>query len=283
MLRTFLLASCALLAITSFTFAGEKNFHDQDLKGRDFSQGSLNNADFSEAIIKNCKFSGASLKKANFKGADITGVWFTDADLTGADLREVKGSPLCSHSHFDNANLEGMELKANDCTFKNANLKDCKISGYIYNNDFSGANLCGANMRAMVVNTDSNRWKGVTYDDDTAWPDGFDPKAVGAVMAKADDAKPAASTDSAKSTTVSAPQAGGSLAGKYVGETNKETSCTLNADGTFVFHEGGKDMTGTYKADGDTVSLVIGDQTVPVKVSGNALLSPANGEKLIKQ
>jgi hypothetical protein len=194
MLRSFIAASrvslLTLLLIASSAFAAPKDFHDQDLKEKIFSGGTLNGADFSDAILKNAKFEGASLKRANFKGADLTGVWLTEADLTEADLTDVKGIPLCIHSHFDHAKMQRFDLKTNDCTFKGADLREAKISGYTYNCDFSGADLRGANLRAMAVppkGQSENRWKGALYDDDTAWPDGFDPVAEGAVLSKAKD------------------------------------------------------------------------------------------------
>ncbi|HSI15311.1 MAG TPA: pentapeptide repeat-containing protein [Chthoniobacter sp.] len=191
MIRTLLTLTCAaafsLLALGSTAVAAPKDFHDQNLPDKVFSNGILNGADFSDAVLKNAKFDHASLKRANFKGADLQGAWLTDADITDADLTDVKGSPLCSHSHFDRAKMQRMNLKSNDCTFKGADLREATIAGYIYGCDFSGADLRGANLRAMTVppkGQAENRWKGVIYDDDTAWPDGFDPVAEGAVLSK---------------------------------------------------------------------------------------------------
>jgi uncharacterized protein YjbI with pentapeptide repeats len=186
--RALVLPAIVILGLALPGFAGEKDFHDQDLTSKKFNNAALNGADFSDAILKGVQFDKASLKRAIFKGADISGVWFTGADLTEADLREVKGIAVIARSHFDKANLQGMELGCNDCTFRGANLKEAKISGYVYNCDFSGADLRGANLRGMTVHTDTNRWKGALYDDDTAWPEGFDPKAAGAVLSKSPDA-----------------------------------------------------------------------------------------------
>jgi uncharacterized protein YjbI with pentapeptide repeats len=170
-------------------FAGDRDYHDQDLKNKDFSQAILNGADFTDAVVSHANFYGASLKNAIFKGCDLDSSSFASADATGADLHGSKGLLMISSSHFDKANMEGITMMAHDTTFRGTNLKGAKLNGYIYNCDFSGADLRGANMRQMVVNTDSNRWKGVIYNDDTAWPDGFDPVAAGAVMAKAEAAK----------------------------------------------------------------------------------------------
>ncbi|MDQ6621881.1 MAG: hypothetical protein M3Y86_00135 [Verrucomicrobiota bacterium] len=83
--------------------------------------------------------------------------------------------------------------------------------------------------------------------------------------------------------TVSASEPS-SVAGKYVGETNKETWCVLKEDGTLLFHEGGDEANGTYTADGDTISMVIEGHSLTTKLAGNALLPPGgSGEKLIKE
>jgi len=191
MIRTVHTVACAiafsLLALVSSAVAVPKDFHDQNLPDKDFSNGTLNGADFTDAVLRNAKFDHASLKRAIFKGADIQGAWLTGADITDADFTDAKGSALCSHSHFDRAKMQRVDLKCNDCTFKGADLREAKISGYIYNCDFSGADLRGTNMRAMAVppkGQAENRWKGALYDDDTAWPDGFDPVAEGAILSK---------------------------------------------------------------------------------------------------
>lgn len=185
-LAIFAVFAFAFPAVESLGQTAGKDFHDQNLTEKIFNQGALNGADFSDAILKNAKFDGASLKKANFKGADLTGTWLTGADLTGANLSQIKGAPLCIQSHFDKANLEEIDLQPNRCTFKGTDLRRAKISGYIWECDFSGADLRGANLRAMTQPTghSENRWKGALYDDDTAWPDGFDPVAAGAVLSK---------------------------------------------------------------------------------------------------
>lgn len=164
------------------------DFREKDLHGRSFEKTRLDGADFSGANLQDCKFGGASVRKAIFKDADVKGAWLTDADFTEADMREMRGDPLITGSHFDRANLQGLTIKVANCTFKGANLRDCVIVGYTYGCDFSGADLRGVNLRpaALADGPAANRWKGTRYDDDTAWPDGFDPVAAGAVLVKGD-------------------------------------------------------------------------------------------------
>jgi uncharacterized protein YjbI with pentapeptide repeats len=182
---TLSILNIALLCFACPAADVAKDYHDQDLKERDFSNASLNGANFSDAILSSAKFNKASLKKANFKGADLTGTSFPDADLTEADLRETTLKGYCSYTNFSKANFEGITLQFGyGCKYRGANLKKCKISGQgDHNMDGSGADLRGANLRA-VTTLSLARWKGALYDEDTAFPDGFDPAAAGMVLAK---------------------------------------------------------------------------------------------------
>lgn len=192
-LATFL----CLLGLADISLAEGKDYHDQDLKNKDFSNGSLNGADFTDAVLDHAVFINASLKKAIFKGANLNFTSFYKADLSGADLRGVTGSPRFSTTNLTGANLEGLTLHPDtDCVFRGANLKKCKITVGFSNCDFSNADLRGANLRASPFPA-STRFKGAIYDDDTAWPDGFDPKAAGAVLKNEEKAadKPADKTD----------------------------------------------------------------------------------------
>ena len=54
--------------------------------------------------------------------------------------------------------------------------------------DFRGADVRGAHLRgAGLVGSQGesiNFWKGALYDEDTAFPDGFDPQAEGLILRK---------------------------------------------------------------------------------------------------
>jgi uncharacterized protein YjbI with pentapeptide repeats len=162
------------------------DFAELHLNGANFSDVGLKGANFSKASLKNANFSKARLENANFKGADITSAIFTDADLTGADLRETttKGSH-CEGANFSKANLEGLSFALGfGCKYNGANLRMCKISGRgDTRQDFCRADLRGANMRA-VTTLATALLKGAIYNEDTAFPDGYDPAAAGMVLAK---------------------------------------------------------------------------------------------------
>ena len=182
------LLACCLFALASAARADGKDFHDQDLSGKHFDNQILNGANFSDAVLKGATFWGASLKNANFKGADITGVNFTHADMTGADLRETTGQFGSSYTDLSNANLEGITLTVGFTSkFRGANLKKCKFTLNISYCDLSGADLRGANLRGTQILA-GVRWRNAIYDEDTAFPEGFDPKAEGAILAKPEDA-----------------------------------------------------------------------------------------------
>jgi uncharacterized protein YjbI with pentapeptide repeats len=195
---TVSLFSCAFVAIAA---AQQKDFHDKDLSGKSFNAASLNNADFSDAVLQHCDFYGASLKKANFNGADLKNCGLAKADLTGADLRGISQIGFIDGTILNEANLEGVDMQAcgsiYGCKFRKANLRNTKGWKLVGACDFSGADLRGANFRAMVPDSTA-RFSKAIYDEETTWPDGFDPQSVGAVLAKADAAKDESSSSETK-------------------------------------------------------------------------------------
>ena len=103
---------------------------------------------------------GADLQGADLSGADLQGAW-----LQGANLQR--------------ANLSGANLFGADLT--RANLKGA---------DLKGANLSGVlGLWAIlwVVSPGAVRLEGPNFerafaDEDTAWPEGFDPVAAGVIF-----------------------------------------------------------------------------------------------------
>jgi uncharacterized protein YjbI with pentapeptide repeats len=106
------------------------------------------------AHLDNAWMNRAHLTNASLNLAHLAGSLLTGADLAGADLdrADLGGAPL------DGANLEGAQLTG-------ARL--------------DGAMLDGANLRNAVLSGAS--LDGAQYTADTAWPEGFDPDAAGAV------------------------------------------------------------------------------------------------------
>ena len=117
----------------------------------------LQGADLTRANLKGAWLQGANLQRANLSGANLFGAHLTRANLKGADL---KGAELTG-ANLTRANLKGADLK--------------------------GANLSGVlGLWAIlwVVSPGAVRLEGPNFerafaDEDTRWPDGFDPVAAG--------------------------------------------------------------------------------------------------------
>ena len=135
--------------------AGERNFANvkvrkANLDAADLSGADFNKADLGEAILARAVLWGASLYMANLRGAILTKANLGAADLGGADLSR--------------ADLSGTDLfRADLC---GADLTKADLSKA----DLSGANLSGANLSGTKLG-------GATYNDDTEFPGGFDPRA----------------------------------------------------------------------------------------------------------
>lgn len=99
--------------------------------------------------LSNADFSNADLSRANLIGANLSGANLTGAGLRYADLR--------------NANLRGANLTKADARFT-------RLAGA----DFTGANLTDTNLLLFTRRPSTN------------WPEGFDYKAAGAVLAPED-------------------------------------------------------------------------------------------------
>lgn len=165
-----------------------KDFHDKDLTGKDFRQASLNAADFSDAVLKGADFFQASLKGAIFKGAILNSTRFGDADLTGADFSGTTGDPGFRGATLNGTNFEGVKFCLSEpgdkCKCRGANFRKTILSGTSFNCDYTGADFCGANLRGLGMVGSTSSWKKALYDDDTVFPEGFDPKEAGMVLVK---------------------------------------------------------------------------------------------------
>lgn len=117
---------------------------------------------------------GGTVPVPNFNGATLDGInwnttWLEGGKLAGASLRRAR---------LECANMTSADLrKAN---LENASLGDATLDGA----GLTGANLRNTDLRwtslrgATLTDTDL---AGALYNDDTAWPQGFDPGARGAV------------------------------------------------------------------------------------------------------
>lgn len=102
--------------------------------------------DLSGIDLRGASLQGVILSKSNLSGADLSGARLNWASLDGVDLSE--------------SNLREVDLHK-------ASLGEADLSGA----DLREANLSGAKFLNEI-----------TYDNDTIWPDGFDPEEAGAKL-----------------------------------------------------------------------------------------------------
>ena len=103
----------------------------------------------------------AKLSKVNLQGANLQGADLGQADLTGANLSNADlTKALLTQTDLTGAKLVGAKLT-------NADMKWAVLRG---------ADLTGADLTGVTISF-------APYDRDTKWPQGFDPKAAGAVLA----------------------------------------------------------------------------------------------------
>ncbi len=92
----------------------------------------------------------ADLQRANLSGVNLQGAFLLEANLQGADLQR--------------ANLAGVNLQGADLSWAG-----------LLRADLQRANLSGANLAEADLH-------GAVADEDTAWPEGFDPVAAGVIF-----------------------------------------------------------------------------------------------------
>ena len=143
------------------------HFEDLHLVGADFSRASLNGATFDGVDLRGAIFYAASLQGiggkcghfplARFDRADLRSAWLGCADFDRA---------LLSESIAEGASLRYARLK--EAILVGANLTKADLRGA----DLRGATLTGARL-------DEAHLEGSWCNEDTRWPDGFDPHLAG--------------------------------------------------------------------------------------------------------
>jgi uncharacterized protein YjbI with pentapeptide repeats len=133
-------------------FAG-LDLREGHLAGLDLSEADLEAADLADADLTDADLSGADLTGADLTGADLSGADLSGADLTGADL---------TGTHLVHADLSGADLT--DADLPDANLLKARLTDA----DLTDADLTDADLTDATL-------EGVIWDDDTVWPEGFEP------------------------------------------------------------------------------------------------------------
>ena len=131
---------------------------EAQLAGVDLSGAVLWGFDFSAADLANARMAGANLGWVSLEQANLSGAVLTNADLSFADLRTAD---------LTDADLSGADLSL--ARLIGTRLVGADLSGATLSSaDLTGADLTGATLhRATLI--------GVTFDDSTRWPDGFEP------------------------------------------------------------------------------------------------------------
>ena len=150
-----------------------------DMSGANMSQTSLSSAqligaDLSRANLSQANLVETNLNHADLSGADLSGAELLQASLTNADLRGVE----LSGAYINNADLYQADLRGANLSLANlwmANLKQANLRGadlsdaFLFDVNLNGADLTRANL------------EGALYNENTIWPEGFDPDAAGAI------------------------------------------------------------------------------------------------------
>lgn len=116
----------------------------------------LEEADLRDVHLEKAFLFNAHLEGTRLLGAHLEEAFLSDANLKGADLRGA---------HLEKANLEGASL----------------IEAHL-----EGASLGGANLKQTYLG--GARLEGALVNEDTAWPEEFDWRAVGVIVEEEDTA-----------------------------------------------------------------------------------------------
>lgn len=136
----------------------------------DLHGANLERADLVMAQLPGANLEGAYLKKADMLGANLEGATLNNTTLVQADLN---GANL-DGAHLFRAVLQKAYLSYTNLS--NANLVDSYLAGAkLFSAKLEGADLKGANLNHA-------KFEEASYDKYTTWPEGFDPKAAGAIL-----------------------------------------------------------------------------------------------------
>lgn len=152
----------------------EAHLAGSDLRGAQMDAAHLEWARLGEAYLERASLqhtflvaahlAGAQLAEANMQGTHLLGANLSGANLANAHLEEAQ----MQWASFLTANLSGAHLIG-------ANM----VGSELQSANLAGANLCGANLEdahlAWV------RLRGARYNEQTRWPENFDPPGAGAI------------------------------------------------------------------------------------------------------
>lgn len=157
------------------------NLRKANLNGADLCKANLIDADLFQADLREADLSdaylhSADLREADLSDADLSGTWLSGADLRKAPLRgAVLSGGFLFRADLREAKLSMADLRwawLEKADLREASLYDVDLrESHLNGADLSGANLHGAKLSGADLS-------GCKHDDDTVWPDDFDPSTI---------------------------------------------------------------------------------------------------------
>ena len=161
------------------------NLSDTDLSDATFHEANLKRANLARSILRDIDLVDANLFRANLINADLTG-----ADLRGANLENAIYNKQTKFTNVKwSKDFQAIEEKMyriepgsilinadlSELPLQGANLEKANLSkANLYKSNLSRANLKGAILDEAIL--DEAILKEATYDTNTTFPEGFDPK-----------------------------------------------------------------------------------------------------------
>lgn len=159
------LAILILSLILFGTWLGRSWYLDSAaLVGVDLSNRSLDGLELPRKVLSEANLSGSSLNGAHLGMATLR-----QANLSGASLQRAN----LYQAYLFGADLSNAQLQHADLRL--ARLAEANLTGA----DLCGANLWGARLNRAQLD-------GVLYNDETQWPENFDPEEHGAIRVDSD-------------------------------------------------------------------------------------------------
>jgi uncharacterized protein YjbI with pentapeptide repeats len=157
------------------------DLHNVDLDGADFQNSNLYQAALSQLGLTGANFNGAHLNGADLSGSELIQANLVDADLTcwtqpGTPPGTQRVCTDLSGAYLMNADLTGANLTGADLA--GAYLEGANLSGFAY--DLTGVSLEKAHYNTRPETVENAQGQQLATMP-TIWPEGFDPRAHGAI------------------------------------------------------------------------------------------------------
>jgi uncharacterized protein YjbI with pentapeptide repeats len=135
----------------------------------------------SAANLYGAKLNEADLSGANFNDSNLEDGNLCHANLNGAQLQRI----ILDHANLADAQLIGVRITGRSlhgAIRTHAIMHKAKIAAYLVNADLTAAELKGADLGEVPDLWRVGSLAGARYDEETKWPEGFDPRAHGASL-----------------------------------------------------------------------------------------------------